>query len=146
MHEGFITYRFVGKPKKFYIIDMKENMNNCHNPPGPGGGQFCEGGGSGSGAGGSYMPLNRSGYVSAGTFLAHKVITPPNRITIEEKSSYMQNEINKKLDAAKAERDPIKKANLTREASLMQKSLKKSIADHLRHSRNKQANDIYNKK
>ena len=44
------------------IISIKINgkiqkSNSCHNPAGEGGGQFCEGGGSESGAGGSYTPV-----------------------------------------------------------------------------------------
>ncbi|HWQ18323.1 MAG TPA: hypothetical protein VN455_00980 [Methanotrichaceae archaeon] len=56
-------------PGSYFII----NSNFCHNPPGDGGGQFCEGGGSGSGAGGSFTPLKKEGYASAGTFPAHKI-------------------------------------------------------------------------
>jgi hypothetical protein len=43
------------------------NWNNCHDEKG----MFCEGGGLGSGAGGSYTPYTPKGMVGAGTFPAH---------------------------------------------------------------------------
>ena len=55
------------------VNQFLENWNDCHDEKG----MFCEGGGSGSGAGGSYTPMRASkGFVSAGTFPMHKIGEP----------------------------------------------------------------------
>ena len=57
-----------------------ENFNDCHGEDG----RFCEGGGSGSGAGGSYTPMRvQPGHVSAGTFPAHQTLDQTKKETAE---------------------------------------------------------------
>jgi hypothetical protein len=52
------------------VNQLLEDWNDCHDEKG----MFCEGGGSGSGAGGSYTPMRvPKGFVGAGTFPMHKI-------------------------------------------------------------------------
>ena len=52
------------------VNQLLEDWNYCHDEKG----MFCEGGGSGSGAGGSYTPMRvPKGFVGAGTFPMHKI-------------------------------------------------------------------------
>ena len=123
------------------VNTLIEDMNDCHDEKG----MFCEGGGSGSGAGGSYTPMRvPKGFVSAGTFPMHKIGEPEKATSTESSGSKLSPKVEEavkihaQIDATKANIGDIEKimasdkfANATSEQRAAVRSQKKEYEKKL---------------